>query len=151
LVAASLSAVVPGVGQLYLGRRWRGWLMLGVSLVVIGIGFRIWMMGSVFMLKLLVQPSVLLALLVVDAVLLAFRLFAVLDAYRLGRPAGGADRRRRARARRYGGGAALVVLVGLTALPHLVAGYYDYLTYEMLTDVFAVIVRPELTTMGRMT
>jgi hypothetical protein len=120
--------------------------MLGVSLVVIGIGFRVWTMGSVFMLKLLVQPSVLLALLAVDAALLVFRLYAVFDAYRLGRPAIGINR-----PRRLGVGAALAALVGLTAMPHLVAGYYDYITYEMLTEVFAVIVQPGPRTVGRMT
>jgi hypothetical protein len=116
--------------------------MLAVSLVVIGVGLRVWMMGSVFVLTLLVRPSVLLALLGVDAALLAFRLFAVLDAYRLGTSERATNQTGRGRLGRCGAVAALTLLLGLTALPHLVAGYYDYLTYDMLTEVFAAHARP---------
>jgi hypothetical protein len=145
LVAAFLSTLLPGVGQLYLGRRRRGALLLAVSLLVIAVGLRVWLMGSVFLLTLLVRPSVLLALLAVDAALLVFRLFAVLDAYRLGSPGISA---RRGRLGRYVALAALTLLLAVTALPHLVAGYYDYITYDMLTDVFAAHARPGLPIAG---
>ena len=94
LIAAFLSLLAPGTGQLLLGRRRRGLMMLGASLAVVAGGVGVWRMDPLSMLALLARPAVLLALLVANLVLFGFRGFAVVDAYRLGRGgAGGAVRR----------------------------------------------------------
>lgn len=149
LGAAFISMLAPGTGHLYLGRRRRGVVMLGTTLAVVGGGLRVWLLDPVELLTLLVRPSVLLVLLAVDLLLLAFRLFAVVDAYRLGlagqAPVPGAARR----LHRLGAGAALALILVLTAAPHLVVGYYDLLTYDLLTEVFPARITPLVPSGGR--
>ncbi len=128
-LAALLSAVVPGAGQLYAGRRVRGAAMVVVTAAIFVLAGVLWVQGPLFLLRLLVRPSVLLGLLAANAVLLGFRAVAVVDAYRLAaraRPAAG-----RASA------AALAVLVAVTAAPHVAAAYYNYRSYDLLESVFA--------------
>jgi LCP family protein required for cell wall assembly len=93
-----------------------------------------WLQGPVWVLRLLVRPDVLLALLVANAFVFAFRLHCVLDAYKLA----AATRVPAPRAAPAGGRVLAVgLLVGLTALPHVAAGYYDFRSYDLLTSVFA--------------
>jgi LCP family protein required for cell wall assembly len=130
LAAAVLSCLVPGVGQLYLGRWRRGTAMLlivGLCLLAAGIARQ---SRDDLLPRLLLRPSWLLALLVLDVLLLAFRLASVVDAYRIG---AGSDRERR-RSALVGAGLALVLAV--TVAPHAVVGYYDVQTYDLLMSVF---------------
>ncbi|MBC7293578.1 MAG: hypothetical protein H5T84_05685, partial [Thermoleophilia bacterium] len=83
LLLAFLSALVPGVGQIVAGVRTRGLVMLAVVVVLLASGIALAWRGVDWVLSYLVQPSILLLLLGLNAVLLFFRLFAVLDAYRL--------------------------------------------------------------------
>lgn len=136
LRAALLSALVPGAGQIYLGRRRRGLAMVAISALALGVGGGLWLLDPILVLSWLVQPRVLLGLLALNALLLAFRLFAVVDAYRLARADWQAIRDIGRRGRRIGVSAALALLLILTAAPHVAAGYYAYLTYELLTEVF---------------
>jgi polyisoprenyl-teichoic acid--peptidoglycan teichoic acid transferase len=133
LVAALLCCLVPGVGQLYL-RRWRrGTAMLLIAaLCVLGAGV-VWQSREGLP-RLLLQPSWLIALLVLDGLLLAFRLFCVVDAWRLG--ASGAAGGALARPRLAPVVAGLALVVALTAAPHAVVGYYDVQAYDLLTSVF---------------
>src|SRR5688572_1830749 len=48
LLAAALSALLPGVGHLYLGRSRRGLAMLAISAAVIAVAVRIWLLGEIF-------------------------------------------------------------------------------------------------------
>jgi len=129
-LAALLSAVVPGAGQLYAGRRVRGAVMVAVTAAIFLLAGVLWVQGPVFLLKLLVRPPVLLGLLAANAVLLGFRAVAVVDAHRL------AVRARSLAARR-ASAAALFVLVAVTAAPHVAAAYYNYRSYDLLESVFA--------------
>ncbi|HZD68059.1 MAG TPA: hypothetical protein VFA45_03790, partial [Actinomycetes bacterium] len=86
--AASLSSLLPGAGQLYLGR----WRRAAASLLLAALclaGAAVAWQRRAGLASLLLRPSWLVALLVADAVLLAFRLWSVVDAYRFG--AGGAS------------------------------------------------------------
>lgn len=83
--------------------------------------------GTVGVLRALVQPSVLWALIVINLAILAWRLYAVIDAWRV---AGG----RTARAVATG---ALVLVVVAVAIPHVVATRYGLRTIDLLTTVFA--------------
>jgi LCP family protein required for cell wall assembly len=129
-LAALLSAVLPGAGQLYTGRRARGAAMVAVTTAILALAAAFWLQGPIFLLKLLVRPSVLLGLLAANAVLLGFRAAAVVDAYRL------AARSRPEGARR-ASAAALALLVVVMAAPHVVAAYYNYRSYDLLESVFA--------------
>jgi hypothetical protein len=81
-MAGFLSFLVPGTGQLYAGRLRRGITMLAVTLVVAAAVLAVWLQGSIFVLRLVVQPDVLLALLVANALFFVFHVHCVVDAYR---------------------------------------------------------------------
>jgi LCP family protein required for cell wall assembly len=130
--AALLSSIVPGTGHL-LSKRWRrAAVLLGISGLVLIAAFGAWQQGTDTLLAWLVQPRVLLALLVVNLVLLCFRLFALIDSYRVARTPAPAGRTLWAVARRTG----LGVLVLATLAPHIAAGYYNWQAYHLLTTVF---------------
>ena len=92
LLAALLSAVLPGAGQWYAGRRRRGLWMIALSvalmappLVVILLLFGPWDVGEVGLAVDLTRPffkhpGLLLVLFAAVFALLAFRAFAVIDA-----------------------------------------------------------------------
>ena len=135
LVAALLSCLVPGAGQLYLGYRRRGAAMLVVTLLCVAVAAGLWSEPTAVS-RMLVQPRSLLALLVADLGLLVFRVVAVVDAYLLARrddvraPAPTSGWRK-------GAAAGLVVILTLTAAPHAAAAFYDLQAYDLLTSVFA--------------
>jgi polyisoprenyl-teichoic acid--peptidoglycan teichoic acid transferase len=134
LLAALLSCLVPGVGQLYLGYRRRGVVMLVVTVLCLAVGVGLWSEPSAVS-RMLLEPRALLALLVADVGLLVFRVVAVLDAYLLARRDGW--HRPVAAGWRRGAAAGLVALVAFTAAPHAAAAYYDLEAYDLLTSVFA--------------
>jgi polyisoprenyl-teichoic acid--peptidoglycan teichoic acid transferase len=134
LVAALLSCLLPGAGQLYLGYRRRGAAMLAITALCLAVAVGLWSDPAAVS-RMVVQPRALLALLVADVGLLLFRVVAVVDAYLLatrdGRrhPATGGWRR--------GAAVGLVVVLGLTAAPHAAAAFYDLQAYDLVTSVFA--------------
>ncbi|HEV8648390.1 MAG TPA: LCP family protein [Actinomycetes bacterium] len=131
LVAAVLSCLLPGAGQLYLGRTRRGAAMVAVTVACVLAGVALWQDRS-GLARMLVRPEWLLGLLAVDAALLGFRASSVADAYRLG-----AAHLERGPVRHRGMARLVVVLVlGLTAAPHAVAAYYDLEAYDLLASVF---------------
>ena len=134
LVAALLSCLVPGVGQLYLGYRRRGAAMLVVTVLCLAVGVGLWSEPSAVS-RMVLEPRALLALLVADAGLLVFRVVAVVDAYLLARRDGGPQPA--SAGWRRGAAAGLVVVLGLTAAPHAAAAYYDLQAHDLLTSVFA--------------
>jgi LCP family protein required for cell wall assembly len=131
-VAALLSCLVPGVGQLYLGYRRRGTAMLVVTVLCVAVAVGLWSEPTAVS-RMLLQPRALVALLVADLGLLLFRVVAVVDAYLLGRR----DGRPASAGWRRGAAAGLVVVLGVTAAPHAAAAYYDLQAHDLLTSVFA--------------
>jgi len=120
VLAAFLSMLVPGVGQLTVGARRRGLLLLGVSalLLLALLGAAAWLPGTVSIDRRLVG-----ILLAVDLALLAFRLFAVLDA----------GRASRAPAARM----AIAAVAAATVVPHVAVAYVAVRGYDVLETVFA--------------
>ena len=151
---ALFSAVIPGSGQLAAGARRRGVIMLGVVVALLIAAGVVFLQGVDQVLAWAIEPSVLLGLLIANALLLAFRLYAVMDAYRTRRagaesgersgaaapspaPGGGLDgRARRSTGRTVAVFALLCLVLVLTLAPHAVAGYYTYLSRDLLTTVF---------------
>jgi LCP family protein required for cell wall assembly len=120
LLAATLSMLAPGAGQLYVGVRRRGLVLL--ALAVVGVPAVLLAATRVTT----IDRRVLAGVLAADAALLALRLFAVVDAWRAG-----SGRATRAAL------AALAVLVGATAVPHVAAAYVAVRGYSTLETVFA--------------
>lgn len=118
LVAGLLSLVVPGVGQLYRGATRRGLVLLGITvgIVICGLVLRSWLSLDTFS---GVNRSIVTAILLIDLALLAFRVFAVVDAVRGALPL------------------LIAVLVALTAAPHVAAGWVTVRGYDVLETVFA--------------
>ncbi|MEN8039935.1 MAG: LCP family protein [Actinomycetota bacterium] len=81
LIAALLSALIPGAGQLYARKPLRAlaFFLPTLALVIASIAFAA--QGSVEMAALLVRPSFLSGLLVVNLLILTWRVGAVVDAY----------------------------------------------------------------------
>lgn len=118
VVAGLLSSVVPGLGQLYRGATRRGLLLLGVALAIVVGGLIISSRVSLATLPGL-DRSILAIVLVIDLAVLAFRLFAVVDAARGALPV------------------FIAALVALTAAPHVAAAWVTVRSYDVLETVFA--------------
>jgi len=118
LVAGLLSLLVPGVGQLYRGATRRGLVLLvfWACIIVGGAVFVSWLSLDTFS---GVDRSIVTAILAVDLALLAFRVFAVVDAARGALPI------------------LIAVLVALTAAPHVAAAWVTVRSYDVLESVFA--------------
>jgi LCP family protein required for cell wall assembly len=121
LLAAALSMIAPGAGQVYSGTRRRGIALLALTaaLLVIAVGV------VAFAPLPSLDRRLLVLVLLLDVGALAFRLFAVVDAWRAGGTATAAA---------VGG---LAALAALTAAPHVGAAYVTVRSYGVLEHVFA--------------
>jgi LCP family protein required for cell wall assembly len=136
VLAAALSFVLPGLGQGWLGDFRRG-LTLALP-VVLMIGFAIGVVvfqGRARALGLLVQPGVLIALLILNAALLAWRVGAIVDAWRLARRTS-PQVVARSRTRQVAAATALAVLLAATLGMHVGLGFLGYKAYDTFTTVF---------------
>jgi LCP family protein required for cell wall assembly len=130
ILAALLSFLLPGLGQVYAGRLRRGIALAIPALAAVALVLAVAVSGWSRVLDLLVRPDVLVMLLLANAVLLGYHLLAVIDAHRLAAARGGET----ARPRR-----ALVplvlVLVATTAL-HALPEYYGIRAAQNLSTIF---------------
>jgi len=130
IVAAVLSVVLPGAGQLYAGRRMRSLVFLApILLVLVGVaaGVATGALGPRSLLGWIVQPTLLRMSLALNLALFGWRTAAVVDAYVV---AGG---------RRPSPGFAallLTVLVGVVAAPQVAAASYTVRSITLLESVF---------------
>lgn len=136
VVAAVLSAVVPGAGQWYAGRRLRSLIyFVPILLVLVGVGAGA-ATGSLGLRSLLgwvVQPTLLRVSLVANVAVLGWRIAAVVDAYVV---AGG---------RRPSPGFAvllLAVLAGVVAAPQVAVASYTVRSIALIEAVFVVEEEP---------
>lgn len=132
-VALFLSALVPGAGQIYAGRKRRGVVLMVMTAVLLVI-LLLMLQDRTQWLRWSVQPTALKWLLAGNGLLLAFRAYAAADAF-----AGYGQDERRAVGRRAVTTAALFAAasLALVAVPHAIAGYYDVVQYDLITTVFA--------------
>lgn len=126
--AALASAVVPGLGQIYVGKRGLGsWLLLidVALLVAAGLGFTTFRLEVV---KLWVSPPALALLMAANLAVLFYRWLAVSDAYH------SIDDRTPPRRRT----AARLIVTGMVLfVPHLAFGYLTVTQYSLIDSVFA--------------
>jgi LCP family protein required for cell wall assembly len=129
-IAAFLSAVLPGAGQFWLGRRRRGLLLALPALAVVGVLVYFARRGAAGLAEMLVQPVWLWALIGVNAAVLLLRLGALADAWFLAKPAGLGWKRGLA-----GLTPALLVAAALT-FPQVVVHRYAVDALDLLNKVF---------------
>ncbi len=128
LAAAGLSAVLPGLGQAFNGRRRLALWFIVPSLIFLAVALLVIRLQSPARLAAwAVAPSVLSALLLLNLVVLAWRLLAVGQAF--------LDTGRPGPTGRLGiAGVALIALV--VAVPHLVVWQYGSLASDMFKSIF---------------
>jgi LCP family protein required for cell wall assembly len=125
LIAAFLSAIVPGLGQGYLGKRRRALLFSLPLLPVAAAGVFALDVDTLDILGLVVQPTVLKAVLIVNLAALLWRIGAVADAFAVS----GAPRTPWRIA-------VVAIVVFAVALPHLVVTQYTLDAAYALEEVF---------------
>ena len=129
-IAALLSALLPGTGQIYVGQRVRGRNMLIADLIILAVAL-FFFHDKLSIATAFVKPTTLAVLMIVSIALLGYRAWAADDAYRLAREYPGS--------RRLTGLAsvvAVVVVAGVLLAPHVVFAYYDLVQYNLITTVF---------------
>ena len=129
LVAATASALLPGVGQAINGHL-RLALLFGGPTVALVIAAVLWARSDqpTMLLAQVIAPPVLATLLVLNVVLLGWRLAAVINAF--------VDRRYPRRPGRLGA-IALVFLLLVTAAPHALAWKYGTAAQAMFAHIFS--------------
>jgi hypothetical protein len=139
LLAAALSALIPGLGQAYEGRFAAAALLLvPVVLLAVGVGL---VVGATTLPELagsLVLPSTITVLLVANVALLLWRILAVVDAWRGGRR-GGAGTGDGGRGRRAAGALgvlALIAILAFVSVPHALAGWYGASASSAVARIF---------------
>jgi LCP family protein required for cell wall assembly len=133
-VASALSFLLPGLGQLVAGARRRGILIALPAVVLLAIGAGIWVVDRSLFVRGALTPPVLIGIVGLSLVLLVYRLWAIVDAYAIGR-------RRAIRAptwpMRVIGGVVLTVLLATTVFMHGWVAYVGWSAHETLTAVFS--------------
>jgi LCP family protein required for cell wall assembly len=134
LVAAVLSALLPGAGHLYLGRKRRGWVLLGITAAAAVPA--VWWLAAGYLgdglleTALSLTPNRLILLVVANAALLGFRAFAAADAFLAAEPVGHRSPARLAAI------AGMVLMLLATGYPHLYVGERILLARDLLTHDF---------------
>lgn len=127
LLAAALSALIPGAGQLYARDPYRAVLVFSPAVLVATGLYAFSTRGAFGMAELLVQPEFLTGLLVANAAVLVWRVGASVDAYIL---------TSRGRTRTPWAVVGLVVILTLLAAPQAVVWAYGAQTISALNTVF---------------
>lgn len=131
-VAALLSALWPGLGQLSVGSRRAALVLALPPLILLALGIAaLASPDRLSRLAILLDPNVIAAILILEGVLLVWRLAAVADAYRRGQG------RARERGAALTGVALLFVLV-----PSVYAAYLTNVARESATEVFQSAEKP---------
>jgi LCP family protein required for cell wall assembly len=126
-VAALLSSLWPGLGQLVLGARRAGWLLAAPPLVLLaGIVLVLGTRDRISLLGLFLDPNVIAILLGLQVALVGWRLLAVADAFRRGE---GAARER--------GVALTAIALVFVLVPSAYAGYLTEVARQAAVAVFA--------------
>ena len=127
LIAATLSALVPGAGQLYARDPYRAAIVFSPTVLVATGLYAFSTRGTIGMAEMLVQPEFLSALLVANGMILVWRIAAAVDAYVITSRGSG---------RTTGAVVGLALMLGLLAVPQLIGWAYGAQTISALNAVF---------------
>ena len=128
LVAAVASALLPGLGQWLVGDRKKArtlFIIDGLTLLALLFFFH----DKVSIVTAFVRPSSLALMMIVNIVILGYRVWAADDAYRSATEMGRS-------VTRIAGIAVMLALGFFLLMPHVVFGYYDLVQYSLITTVF---------------
>ncbi|MGA2512053.1 MAG: LCP family protein [Candidatus Limnocylindrales bacterium] len=133
--AALLSFLFPGLGQAAAGDPERGVIVAVPMIATLGAGAIVFVFDRKAIFDALIQPSALMTLLLLDGVVLAYRIWAIIDAYLLAR---GEQRRQRSPRRPSGSTAAvpLAILLIATVGTHAAFGAVDVQAQTAISCVF---------------
>ncbi len=146
LLAAVLSAVVPGAGQAW-ERRWVAAtvFLAPVAILALVAGVAVGASSLPALAGSLLAPGALTSLLVVDLALLAWRILAVIDAWRGARPGPSAAAvtptaaSPRHRGRTAAGVVVLVAILVFVSVPHALAGWYAASASSAVGAIFTAV------------
>ena len=133
LVAALLSALIPGAGQLYARDPYRAAIVFSPTVLVLAGAWNITSRGTFGIAELLVQPSFLRGILTANAFVLAWRIAAAVDAWMI------TNRTKQSGARSV---VALVGLLAILSVPQVIGWMYGAQTISALESVF--VASPEV-------
>jgi len=125
-LAATFSALIPGAGQWYAGRPARAVVVASPLILLLVVTFMAWQGGAVGIIEWVVRPAVLWGLLIANLLFLTWRIFAVIDAYRIASVA------------RIGHWSlvALGLAIAVVVAPHAIAGTYGLRGALLIDRVF---------------
>ena len=132
-VSAALSFILPGLGQGVSGAVARGLLLALPVVALLVLAFAVLSQGTARAFSLLLQPSFLIGLIVLDAVLLMYRGAAIVDAYLLTKRLHGAGATPSQRNISVG---VLAALLAATLSMHAVLGIIGVKTYVAVSSIF---------------
>ncbi len=129
VVAAFLSLLVPGLGQVAAGRRLRGLLLALPLVLLVAAAAALVTRGRIQAAALLVSPGVIEAILAINLMLLVWHAWAVSDAARIAR-------RRRGRPFSRPAKATVAALIAITIVGHGVLEVVGYQARDTIATVF---------------
>jgi hypothetical protein len=132
-VSAALSFILPGLGQGLSGAVARGTLLALPVIALLVVALAVLSQGTARAFGLLLQPSFLIGLIILDALLLMYRGAAIVDAYLMTRRMHGAGATPSQRRISLGVLAALLVA---TLSMHAVLGVVGVKTYSAVSSIF---------------
>jgi len=147
LIAAALSALVPGSGQILGGAHKRGVVLLVIDILLLSFIYFFFDFGDkISIAQAFVRPSTMTWMMLANILILSYRAWAAYDAYVVvsGPRTGTLSPATRRAATVFGVAVAAIGFVVLT--PHVVFGYYDLTQYNLITGVFADDPEPATTT-----
>jgi LCP family protein required for cell wall assembly len=142
--AAFLSLLFPGLGQAYVGFYGRALAFATplILLVALGGGLLINAQTRLGLLASLSSPTTLLAVLVLNAILLAYRIVAIIDAFRLAQASNALTgtsataRLGRPRVRWHPVAiAGLLAVILVASIAHVAVARYDLIAYDLITSI----------------
>jgi LCP family protein required for cell wall assembly len=129
-LAALLSAVLPGAGQWWLGKRWRGLLLAAPAVAALGGLLFLARGGAARLAEILVQPAWLWGLIGLNGAVAVFRFGAVMDAWLLERSPGLGWRRSALRL------APAIAIAAALTVPQVIVHRYSVEALGLLDTVF---------------
>ncbi len=137
LIAAFLSAIVPGAGQAWERRFGAAALFfLPVAALALAAGVAAGASSLPALAGSLLAPGALTSILVLDVALLAWRVLAVIDAWRAARQGATAGPSGPHRTRTAFGAVALVAILVFVSAPHALAGWYASAAAGAVAEIF---------------
>lgn len=150
-LASFLSFLLPGLGQMFAGAWRRGLLLLVPALVFVGGAAAIWLIDRQQLVRIALNPTLLLVVAALSLALLLYRAVAIVDAYLMNRSPTAGRRDPYGRSRRthpLAASASLGVLILLLAITTYMHGWVAYVAWSA-SDTLNAIFDPNAPPVGQ--